>query len=472
MEEWLRAELANQDRERDRRNQEITAEANRQNWMYWNDPVSGFWAIIRRQDEAFALQQEANRLSSMEQDLSFVTEDPVGQAAGFNEQLGGQRPHDDWGSEQQLQSWNDALRQTPPEPGRETPRQDPGDTPDHAPPMPEPLTIQPERPLDSDAGRRRYEPGSEQLIQLINEALSTTDRDDRGVRDDFQQRYDQGSEGPVQSAQEAPGSTAYLEEAREDGARRGADEREWQDAEVTRQVDYATRTDFEVNRQIVEAQLRNMEAKEQGLWWQRFYKQMDDQALQAQERAREWTQEFLRRQAQHRLEQSGSAYEPTWEPPSRHSGVDAAQLAEYVNAFHGRFADHPALHELWREASQGAGSFGEARARFWQEVNQGDSTAADFVKAMLKEAGYEPQTGSNAPLLSMPEFVTSQASEGRRHADLLLSIDHADPMTNPGTNQRLALAEALDPGNLRFMPGRDNSSRGNRYTEDDRPWPE
>jgi hypothetical protein len=150
--------------------------------------------------------------------------------------------------------------------------------------------------------------------------------------------------------------------------------------------------------------------------------------------------------------------------------VAERQLAEYVRAFHGRFADHPALGELWDRARQDAASFDQARRRFWGEVNQGDSAAAEFVRSMLKAAGYQLQAGSNAPLLSMPEYASNPRTEGLRRADLLLSIDHANPMTNPVERTRLSLAEALDPENLRFMSGRDNSMRRNHYNEDDETW--
>ena len=150
--------------------------------------------------------------------------------------------------------------------------------------------------------------------------------------------------------------------------------------------------------------------------------------------------------------------------------VAERQLAEYANAFHARLDDHPALRELWDRARQDATSFDQARRRFWGEVNQGDSVAAEFVRSMLKAAGYELQAGSNAPLLSMPEYASNLRTEGLRRADLLLSIDHANPMTNPVDGRRLSLEEALNPANLRFMSGRDNSIRRNHYNEDDKVW--
>jgi len=444
MEDWRRDELVRQDRERDCRAQEVAAEANRQTWMYWNDPVYGFWAVMRRQDEANARQREANRFSPVEQDLPFVTEDPVGQAVGFNEQLGGQQPHGDWASEQQLQSWNDALRQTTPEPGRETPRQDPGDIAGQGPPMPEPVTMQPERPFESDPDRPRYEPGSEQLIQLINEALSTTDRDDRGVRDDFQQRYEQGSEHPVRSVQEALGSTAHVEETRKDRPGRGADDWEQHDAAVTSELDEHERRRQEVIKELNQQEWSYWNDPNFGFWAR----------LRKQDEAR-----ILSEQANRSGRTSVDAADDTDQLVLPITEVDTGVA---VRTYEGSFADTPQLRELWLRAVEESPStsFDKVRSHFWHLVNNDPGDEAAFVRGVLKQARFEFMEGDRAPLLGLETGAHS------KHRDAMarrLTIDHGDPKSK-------FPEQALSPENLRFMTHYDNAVRRDFFNREDKPF--
>jgi hypothetical protein len=444
MNDWVRAEQARQDQERDRRTQEIAAEANRQTWMYWNDPVSGFWALMRQQDEAHARQQEANQLNTADQGLPFVAEDPVEQAGGFDDQLAGQQPHDDRGSAQQLQSWNDGLRQTIPEPDRETPREAPGDIPGQGLLTPERATGQPERPLESDANRPRHEPGSEQLIQLINEALSTTNRDDREVRHDLQQHYEQGSEQQVQSMQEALVRTAHLEDDREDRPGRGANERERHDAEVTKQLDEQERRQQEITKELNQQAWSYWNDPISGFW------------------------ALLRKQDEARiLSEQASTPPPTSVDVAADTGELALPIAEVdigvaVRAYEGSFADTPQLRDLWlRAVEESEGTyFDKVRSHFWHLVNNDPGDEAAFVRGVLKEARFEFMGGDRAPLLGLETGAHS------KHRDAMarrLTIDHGDPKSK-------FPEQALSPANLRFMTHYDNAVRRDFFNREDKPF--
>jgi hypothetical protein len=241
---------------------------------------------------------------------------------------------------------------------------------------------------------------------------------------------------------------------------RTAEAREWDLADRTRRDLRALDT---CQTALRDQFLRDQEAVERVLYNQRLDDSARRAALDAVLAEQAVSHQDVQRQAEERFAQSGQDIR-------QRADVAERQLAEYASAFHGRFADHPALRELWDRARQDTTSFDQARRRFWSEVNQGASVAAEFVRSMLKAAGYQLQAGSNAPLLSMPEYASNLGTEGLRRSDLLLSIDHANPMTNPVKRGRLSLAEALDPANLRFMSGRDNSMRGNHYNENDTTW--
>jgi hypothetical protein len=132
----------------------------------------------------------------------------------------------------------------------------------------------------------------------------------------------------------------------------------------------------------------------------------------------------------------------------------ASKVAQ--KAYFSKFSETPALKKLWEQAAKDlpktADGFAKARRNFWQLVNGDTSSEAVFVRGMLKEAQYELQAGSNAPLLKMKDW-DSRAS--RELTDRRLSIDHEDPKSlNPD--------KTLDPANLGFLTHRDNSFKGTR----------
>lgn len=132
----------------------------------------------------------------------------------------------------------------------------------------------------------------------------------------------------------------------------------------------------------------------------------------------------------------------------------ASKVAQ--KAYFSKFSETPALKKLWEQAAQDlpktADGFAKARRRFWQLVNSDTSAEAVFVRGMLKEAQYEIQAGSNAPLLKMKDW-DSRAS--RELTDRRLSIDHDDPKS-------LSPDKTLDASNLGFLTHRDNSFKGTR----------
>jgi hypothetical protein len=132
-------------------------------------------------------------------------------------------------------------------------------------------------------------------------------------------------------------------------------------------------------------------------------------------------------------------------------------------AFASRFSESLCLQNLWNQASLGLPNtpdgFAKARANFWTLVNSSWSTDAGTVRAIIMAAGYELQTGNNAPLLNSRGWDRKAT---RELTDRRLTIDHADPKSvEPG--------QTLNSSNLRFMSQRDNSFRGNRYGADDQP---
>jgi hypothetical protein len=83
--------------------------------------------------------------------------------------------------------------------------------------------------------------------------------------------------------------------------------------------------------------------------------------------------------------------------------------------------------------------------------------AADFVRAMLDAAGYEIRRTS---IVNSDETYASLA-----RSDRSLSIDHANALTRASRDEN-----QVDPNlaeNLRWMSGRDNNSRGDRFTKED-----
>jgi len=142
------------------------------------------------------------------------------------------------------------------------------------------------------------------------------------------------------------------------------------------------------------------------------------------------------------------------ESESANLGESTSKIAQ--KAYFSKFSETPALKKLWEQAAKDlpktADGFAKARRNFWQLVNNDTSAEAVFVRNMLKEAQYEVQAGSNAPLLKMKDW-DSRAS--RELTDRRLSIDHDDPKSlNPD--------KTLDPNNLGFLTHRDNSFKGTR----------
>jgi hypothetical protein len=142
-------------------------------------------------------------------------------------------------------------------------------------------------------------------------------------------------------------------------------------------------------------------------------------------------------------------------------GESTSNLSESASkvaqkAYFSRFSETPALKKLWERAAQDlpktADGFAKARRNFWQLVNSDSSAEAVFVRDMLKEAQYELQAGTNAPLLKMKDW-DQRAS--RELTDRRLSIDHADPKS-------VSPDKTLDPSNLGFLTHRDNSFKGTR----------
>lgn len=159
----------------------------------------------------------------------------------------------------------------------------------------------------------------------------------------------------------------------------------------------------------------------------------------------------------------------------------AGQLREYAQEFQKSFSESPAIQAVWEAAKLNrnpneASSFETVRNRFWQAVNAAETPEAQHVQKMLVAAGYQIRDGTLAPILAMPEYGITADNMGQRRADLVLSIDHADPrklppgVEVPGRGRELSPKEALDSEFLRFMPVRDNSSRGNRYDPEDKPF--
>jgi hypothetical protein len=147
---------------------------------------------------------------------------------------------------------------------------------------------------------------------------------------------------------------------------------------------------------------------------------------------------------------------------ARAARVDADRASRSLQrAFAGCFAQDEALRAVWAEAAKGADDFPKARATFWRLVNEGSGGNVDRVRRMLDAAGYDLQGGDRAPVLRMSGW---DARASRERSDRLLTIDHAAAQSRAAGKGQL-----LDPGTLRFMSGRDNAVRGNRYEPDDVP---
>lgn len=130
-------------------------------------------------------------------------------------------------------------------------------------------------------------------------------------------------------------------------------------------------------------------------------------------------------------------------------------------AFASRFSATPCLKTLWERAALGSPDtpegFVSARREFWRLVNSSGSADAESVRAIIVTAGYELQSGTNAPLLKLQNW---DHRTSRELSDRRLTIDHADP-------QSATRKQTLSSSNLRFMSQRDNSLRGDRYGADD-----
>ena len=211
------------------------------------------------------------------------------------------------------------------------------------------------------------------------------------------------------------------------------------------------------------------EVQENILWWQRFGQGMDQQAEEARRAVADFAREQARQQtvetfraSRDLLHQRGHGSN-TWNIPNEVALPQSEELAAYVRAFHGRFSDNEGIRRLWEEAAVGAGDWNSARKNFWRRINTGDSDDADFVRGMLTAGGYELRDGTRAPILRMEGYDVDGVDAGRRAADLLLTIDHIKAQRKDATGQ-----EVLAATNLRFMQGRDNSTRGDRADERER----
>jgi RHS repeat-associated protein len=130
--------------------------------------------------------------------------------------------------------------------------------------------------------------------------------------------------------------------------------------------------------------------------------------------------------------------------------VGTAQFSELAGkVFQSRFAATPELGRLWQQVAAGLPNtpkgFAKAREAFWTVVNKGDTADARAIQSLLREAGYELQGGSKAPL--------NRLLPNAPKSDRLLTIDHIDPKSQ---NPLLT----LDPENLVFLPSRDNAQKG------------
>lgn len=241
----------------------------------------------------------------------------------------------------------------------------------------------------------------------------------------------------------------------------------WRQQQLDQQFAENQRRQMESARMAQERIRQAQEATNNVLWWQRFYQFFDQQRDELQRQQREWVRESLRQMLDERHQMrrmAGHRGGPGHGPRAAEAQTSAVhskagenigadqRLAEYVRAFHATFAETPAIRELWKECTEDARSFADARRKFWKEVNEGDSKEADYIREMLRQAGYRLQDGSGAPMLDMPGYLVGPDGAGVRAADLRLSIDHVDP-------QSKAKEKALDPANLRFMSQRDNSTR-------------
>ncbi|WP_460836282.1 hypothetical protein [Nocardioides marmoraquaticus] len=150
------------------------------------------------------------------------------------------------------------------------------------------------------------------------------------------------------------------------------------------------------------------------------------------------------------------------------------QLERYQRAFTEPLAATEELASLWRRATQSAGptpTYDSARDEFWRLASTAPESEARFVRGMLQAAGFDMSPG-HSPVLRLD---TEDRREGRNRADRLLTLEHMSPQSADKARVEAGLAPlALDPGNLRYMLGWDNSVRGDGWTVTDEPvsgWP-
>lgn len=230
----------------------------------------------------------------------------------------------------------------------------------------------------------------------------------------------------------------------------------------------------EAQRQATEWARRAREAVDMQIYWQQFYRYFDQQREQLLDQTRAINEALAR-------QQQDSAFSPDPAPQMMTPAMEAEQPREYAQVFQKPFSESPAIQAVWEAAKlsrnpNAVSSFETVRNRFWQAVNAAETPEAQHVQKMLVAAGYQIRDGTLAPILAMPEYGITADNMGQRRADLVLSIDHADPrklppgVEVPGRGRELSPKEALDSEFLRFMPVRDNSSRGNRYDPEDKPF--
>jgi hypothetical protein len=154
---------------------------------------------------------------------------------------------------------------------------------------------------------------------------------------------------------------------------------------------------------------------------------------------------------------------PGWTIEMKSVTTQTSESSMAQRALASRFSETPALKSLWEQASRDLPNtkvgFATARSNFWEVVNNGTSRDAQTVRNILREAGYQLQGGSLAPMNQMEGWDNRTS---REVTDRRLTIDHAG-------SQGATPDRTLDPENLRFMSQRDNSFRGDRYDANDHP---
>jgi hypothetical protein len=179
----------------------------------------------------------------------------------------------------------------------------------------------------------------------------------------------------------------------------------------------------------------------------------------------------------------------TVRPPSgRPDTIGAAALElqrRMTQAFQKPLSETPELERLWNQARANTSDWNRARETFWALVRTGTGDDAEFAREMLRQGGFVFRANSEigtAPILEkhIPAFTEKKALEwagddpdrldivnrliDARNSgnvpltdfpDRILTFDHAVARANQGA--------VLDPSNLNFMLGRDNSFKGDRF---------